>query len=55
MQAVSVRSSPQRAQQSTPSTLTCSRVRVLAQRASLYEGPLPLAPGRVRAVASFGL
>ena len=32
-----------------------SRVRVLAQRASLYEGPLPLAPGRVRAVASFGL
>ena len=35
--------------------LTYSRVRVLAQRASLYEGPLPLAPGRERAVASFGL
>ena len=48
VQAVSVRSSPQRAQESTPSTLTCSRVRVLAQRASLYEGPLPLAPGRER-------
>ena len=32
-----------------------SRVRVLAQRASLYEGPLPLAPGRVRAVSSLGL
>ena len=40
VQAVSVRSSPQRAK-STPSTLTCSRVRVLAQRASLSRGPCP--------------
>ena len=37
------------------STLTYSRVRVLAQRSPLDEGPLPLAPGRVRAVSSFGL
>ena len=51
--AVSARSSPQRAQDSTASTLTCSRVRVLAHCASLVEGPLPLAPGR--AVASSGL
>ena len=39
---------------STVSTLMLSRVRVLAQRASLYEGPLPLAPGRVRAVSCSG-
>ena len=51
MQAASVRSSPQRWHASTVSTLTLSRVRVLAQRASLYEGPLPLAPGWVRAVS----
>ena len=36
---------------STLSTLTYSRVRVLAQRSPLDEGPLPLAPGRVRAVS----
>ena len=55
MQAASVRSSPQRPHASTLSTVMLSRVRVLAQRASLYEGPLPLAPGPVRAVSSFGL
>ena len=35
--------------------MTYSRVRVLAQRSPLDEGPLPLAPGRVRAVSSLGL
>ena len=54
-QAASVRSSPQRPHASTLSTLTYSRVRVLAQRSPLDEGPLPLAPGRVRAVSSLGL
>ena len=54
-QAASERSSPQRWHASTRSTRTLSRVRVLAQRSSFDAGPLPLAPGRVRAVSSLGL
>ena len=51
-QSVSARSSPQRAQRSTVSTLTCSRVRVLAQCPALCAGPLALAPARASAVSS---
>ena len=51
-QSVSARSSPQRAQRSTVSTLTRSRVRVLVQCSALCTGPLALAPGRASAVSS---